>query len=491
MTAVEGNDLTRKNNTDDDADGVGVNSGGGGSGNVAQSTTATAAAAAHPASSQSQDVVPVPDVQLPRISLVDVQNAVPRETLDERTVMAHIERTDAGRDDVEYDNDEDGDDHHYTGLNLPDRNLEHEISFVEQATALNPEFMEAVQQQSKHDDRHQRKNDHDDNDNLSLPRHNNDVPSSPRNVDTTVSTPKQQQQQPLQSQRTLRKMTSQSGRSQRKVSTKISIEEELFELTNFLDPLQFSDETKKESDRSGGGGHSQNTTTVGDAGTAGDDATPADDDGGLDDHDEMSPLHPSQPEPTTQTQAFGANAARMFANVKGGVQRNVNRLGNDALRANHRLSSQLHSVQDRFNDGSGTSHQANTAQQQLHQGEESHERMEVLREVHRIIKRNRHGAWAYFRRILCWLILPCLGIALLLYYALGNPNGRVKAGGGNNSSDSDKYPTYSWLFLFFGVRQVLTFALAVAIQVRDKKSRRNSMCTDCCCPPDLSPKKMT
>ena len=90
-------------------------------------------------------------------------------------------------------------------------------------------------------------------------------------------------------------------------------------------------------------------------------------------------------------------------------------------------------------------------------------------EVKGMLERNRKNMKEYIRKAMMFLIIPCTIIAFFLYYVLGNPGADVIYVPVNETSDttervvSNDQPSYSWLFLFFGVRQVITYGLAVGL----------------------------
>ncbi|KAL3920681.1 MAG: hypothetical protein SGILL_003135 [Bacillariaceae sp.] len=206
-----------------------------------------------------------------------------------------------------------------------------------------------------------------------------------------------------------------------------TVEDDLFELTNQLRPNQAF----------------IHLAPVAEDGSLGD--TSADDDT----DEEKVPL--------TQAQTFAHNAAGMFHKVSKGVETRRSSLfgsGNakegDEPDSNHGRSS-LHSKTQTVVDN--------------------------LKEVERIVARGKKSIKQTIRNAMFVLILPCTAIAFFLFYVLDNPGAVVifvptngtQAPSSNSFESStrvvsNEQPSYSWLFLFFGVRQVITFNLAVGIQ---------------------------
>jgi hypothetical protein len=74
------------------------------------------------------------------------------------------------------------------------------------------------------------------------------------------------------------------------------------------------------------------------------------------------------------------------------------------------------------------------------------------------LSQKKPSAMRYLGNVAFFLVVPSIAVAFLLYYAFGNPIA-------NKNQDADGYASYSWLLLFFGVRQVITFTLAILTQV--------------------------
>ena len=91
--------------------------------------------------------------------------------------------------------------------------------------------------------------------------------------------------------------------------------------------------------------------------------------------------------------------------------------------------------------------------------------------------------WTRARNALLFVILPCTGIAFLCFYVLGNPPCGTTTECAQDAARVDRYypngtqiqlgyiddpqlqAAVSWLLLFLGVRLVITFGLAFAIQI--------------------------
>jgi len=86
-----------------------------------------------------------------------------------------------------------------------------------------------------------------------------------------------------------------------------------------------------------------------------------------------------------------------------------------------------------------------------------------LQEIKHIIHINRVTTYRYARAIIMFAILPALFVAFLLCYAFKNPLFQVQ-NLENNDLNGDNGPSWSWLVLFFGLRQVITLSIAIGIQ---------------------------
>jgi hypothetical protein len=97
-----------------------------------------------------------------------------------------------------------------------------------------------------------------------------------------------------------------------------------------------------------------------------------------------------------------------------------------------------------------------------------------MQEIKRIIYSNRTKILRYARGFMLYMILPATFVAFLLFYAFGNPQfeSRKDVVSNRNEEKEDgisissilSRPSYSWIVLFFGVRQVITFSVALAIE---------------------------
>ncbi|KAG7343976.1 mechanosensitive ion channel [Nitzschia inconspicua] len=326
-----------------------------------------------------------------KVTLSDVQDAYPAESTEERIVMQHIERTDP--------TDDGNDDNEEVWETLPSGrriykapNFESErsqSSLLDQATGLPPELVASMQEE------------------------------------------KMQQMQ--EEERIASSEQSNSGRnstlSQKQGNDRpTTVERELFELTNILQPRQ-----------SGEHGSPSDTNDL-----------------DSDDENSRGEEWNEESKPLTQTQAFAAHAAGMFQHLAKKVDRRLS--GSPEAE-----SDGENSVNSRHSGPSSIRKQANIA-------------MQNMKEVERIIKTGRHSIFSYARSVFLFIIFPCTAVAFLLYYALGNPGADVifDLDPGLNITESDtitgtrvvsnNQPSYSWLFLFFGVRQVITFGLAVGLQ---------------------------
>lgn len=66
---------------------------------------------------------------------------------------------------------------------------------------------------------------------------------------------------------------------------------------------------------------------------------------------------------------------------------------------------------------------------------------------------------SYLKRLFLFCIIPCIGVAALLFYVFDNP-----LLGDPKATDKSKYASVSWWLLFAGVRQPITLTLAFATQ---------------------------
>jgi hypothetical protein len=157
--------------------------------------------------------------------------------------------------------------------------------------------------------------------------------------------------------------------------------------------------------------------------------------------------------PLTSAEKFAANAAGMIRHMKVslGQRDNNNNNGGD-------------------NDGGDNSNRppgiAASGLATLKQT--NHDNFTNMLEVKYMLLRNRKNMRHYVQRAMLFLIIPCTIIALFLYYVLDNPGAEVIYVRVNSTTyeriESNEQPSYSWLFLFFGVRQVITYGLAVGVQ---------------------------
>ena len=97
-----------------------------------------------------------------------------------------------------------------------------------------------------------------------------------------------------------------------------------------------------------------------------------------------------------------------------------------------------------------------------------------MQEIKRIIHSNRTNILRYARGFMLYMILPATFVAFLLFYAFGHPQFESKKDVVSNRNEEEEdgisissilsRPSYSWIVLFFGVRQVITFSVALAIE---------------------------
>lgn len=100
-----------------------------------------------------------------------------------------------------------------------------------------------------------------------------------------------------------------------------------------------------------------------------------------------------------------------------------------------------------------------------------------MQEIKRIIHSNRTNILRYARGFMLYMILPATFVAFLLCYAFGNPQFESRKDVVSNRNEKEaginpdlsiisilSRPSYSWIVLFFGVRQVITFSVALAIE---------------------------
>jgi hypothetical protein len=337
----------------------------------------------------------------PKVSLADVQNAFPAEPSEERIIMQHIELTDPT---MGQQNE--------NWTTTPNGNRNSRSSLLDQATALPPELVKTMQeekvQQMLQDER----------------------------------------KASLERARSRKGISHQPGFYKKSAGGSNTVEDELFELTNLLRPRQSGEFDKKNVE--GDTDEEDNTT----------------------EQEELKPL--------TQTQAFAANAAEMF-------QRLTKKVGEHTQSFTSKIGEG-----GTESDGENSTHSRYSPKTSLHK--QVHIAMQNMKEVERIILRGRKSILGYARTTFLLIVLPSTVVAFLLYYVLGNPGANiiyVEDPNANvthsNSSvpfantepisflsesqsvtnirivDNDQ-PSYSWLILFFGVRQVITFGLAVGFQ---------------------------
>eukprot|EP00529_Nitzschia_sp_RCC80_P008888 CAMPEP_0113505976 /NCGR_PEP_ID=MMETSP0014_2-20120614/35636_1 /TAXON_ID=2857 /ORGANISM="Nitzschia sp." /LENGTH=1154 /DNA_ID=CAMNT_0000401389 /DNA_START=267 /DNA_END=3731 /DNA_ORIENTATION=- /assembly_acc=CAM_ASM_000159 len=355
------------------------------------------------------------DYLLPAVTLADVQNAFPKESDEEKAVMEHIEREIIGTEDgTGIERGGDDNDVEAQRLQPPDENLEHEIKSIPLSSTtsyLSPEFVDSMKEEQQ---QQQTRGESE----LA-------AAAAPGGVKKTR----------LKSN-FFQVLTKHKSTRDHRRKSKITIGQDLFELTNMLDVIG-----EVEDDDTTVGNQKKSSGQTAEPGGVDSDL----DDGSLTETDdnEFEPLMTDPPRSETQADKFGANAAKMFSNIKREVKKN-------ARKANDRMSSAVHM------DGQKD-------KEKEEDGDDDHkQRLQTLQEVHDIIKENRKDTWLYFKWLLLWLILPCLLVATILFYAAGNPDGSGKID--KDSENPFLYASYSWMFIFFGIRQVLTFAGAVGLQ---------------------------
>lgn len=102
------------------------------------------------------------------------------------------------------------------------------------------------------------------------------------------------------------------------------------------------------------------------------------------------------------------------------------------------------------------------------------------------VRLQRMGAWSYVKTIMLFLVIPCTGIAAILFYLVENPpcgtqsecieqqrlnelqnlanalgnNRTATTGNPFRTNDLSEQASISWMILFFGGRQVATFTMA-------------------------------
>jgi hypothetical protein len=175
---------------------------------------------------------------------------------------------------------------------------------------------------------------------------------------------------------------------------------------------------------------------------------------GGDDEDEGN----QEMKPLTQAEQFRANAAGLFHSLT----KNVNETRN----------SMFGSTNESGEESDGSKH----GKSSWHSN--SLKMRENLKEIERIVQKGRGSIKKTIRNTMLILILPCTLVAFFLFYVLDNPGAVIifvpvetTAAPGNETATgemvrvvSNEQPSFSWLFLFFGVRQVITFNLAVGLQ---------------------------
>jgi hypothetical protein len=92
-----------------------------------------------------------------------------------------------------------------------------------------------------------------------------------------------------------------------------------------------------------------------------------------------------------------------------------------------------------------------------------------MQEIKRIIHSNRKTILRYARGFMLYMILPATFVAFLLFYAFNNPQFESKEDVINNRNKNEAWidpdrPSWSWIVMFVGVRQVITFSVALGIQ---------------------------
>jgi hypothetical protein len=349
-----------------------------------------------------------------KVNLADIQNAFPPEPSEERIIMEHIELTDptTGQHEENWETTPDGSlmyKAHNGTLGLLNTGSP-ESSFLDQATALPPELVTAMQEEKI--------------------------------------------QQMLEEERkaSLERSKSRKGNlSHQKGFYKKSpntVEYELFELTNQLRPRQSGELDRK---------------------------------GDMDEEDSTSEEVDEEWRPLTQTQAFAVHAAGMFQHLaKKAVKHSLSFASKTAEGGTE--SDGDGSTLSRYSRNMSVQKQVNVA-------------MQNMKEVERIIQRGRKSILGYAKTAFLFIVLPSTAVAFLLYYAFGNPganiifvenpNANVTQADSNVPSVStdelipflsdshsvgpirivsNDQPSYSWLVLFFGVRQVITFGFAVGLQ---------------------------
>ncbi|KAG7371166.1 mechanosensitive ion channel [Nitzschia inconspicua] len=345
-----------------------------------------------------------------KVTLSDVQNAFPPESTEDCIVMQHIERidpTNVGND----DNHEDWETlpsgsriYKAPTADVPGLLMDgSQRSLLDQATALPPELVASM-----HEEKMQQ------------------MQQKERKVSSDLS-----------ERRSKFALSHQPGFFKRNGGPQ-TVESELFELTNMLRPTQ-----------SGEYDGSNNAET--------------------DDENSRGEEINEERRPLTQSQAFAAHAAGMFQHLARKVEgRSASFPGAASLSGGGNKSEGAES------DGENSSNPRNSRPSSIRK--QANVAMQNMKEVERIIKTGRKSIFAYARFVFLFIIFPCTAVAFLLYYALGNPGADViyVIDPSLNVTESDtitgtrvvsnNQPSYSWLFLFFGVRQVITFGLAVGLQ---------------------------
>jgi hypothetical protein len=71
----------------------------------------------------------------------------------------------------------------------------------------------------------------------------------------------------------------------------------------------------------------------------------------------------------------------------------------------------------------------------------------------------KEHVWTYLKRLVCYIVIPFIGIAAILYYLAGNP----ATGTAVHRDDPGTKASASW-WLLFVVRQFVTFSMSLGIQ---------------------------
>jgi hypothetical protein len=330
----------------------------------------------------------------PKMTLVDVQNAFPAESSEERIVMEHIERTDptvSHQPCLDEMVSRGGRLYTAPSSRLTDSDRSRPL-LVERATSIPVELVETLQ------------------------------------AEKMEEMQKEDRRAAME-----RSKSRKSFRTKTDVTMPKTVEDELFELTNILRPRQSM--------------ILENTS---------------DSDAEENEKEEEAVEHEDETKPLTQQMAFAKTAAGMFQNLQKQVAKRTPSFSGLSIVGTKRNEDGEHRNDSESSKLSIVSSHRKSA-------------LQNMREVERIIKRNQKSIYHYVKMAMLWLVLPSTAVAFLLYYVFDNPGAAiiyVPSNSTNSSSTitysvrtvSNDQPSYSWLILFFGVRQVITFGLAFGCQ---------------------------